>query len=514
MISRVLQWLWFEATTEVWSPTMAARGLAPSLRWACTGRDADARREAYSPAEAFRAGMREAELEALRFELGEVRATYERSLADARAEVNRLRAEARAERERLRAAPGQPAVGAAPKIDAATWPEAHDGVTEPPIASQISIDLVASLRRAGWTPEVTWLDPVDGYRWSEGDEYDMAHLRGVASGAVSHAEAVGASPVAERPPLAAGQRWRDHSGAAIVMRKRTDISAGFNLDAVYPSEICLQFNAGEHAPDGWTFLGTVEPRSEPAPALHIERRGDGEYLVGAEEEGGCHATDDGWICRHHLDGMHLATFPDGDAECIGHRWPIAAEPGEPPAEEPDARWRPGAVWERAPIGANYADTLIVNSVSGEDVSFVDRRACERRADMTEANGWRCVGQQKPAVVEPGQVWRCVGIEGEIVVWTRDSITGPGEAALFPVDSGGTYGRIRARASDMLGLAEWTFVRALPAPRIVHDSTAGQWWEPVHGADGKGRVLRPVEPDPGRSEDGGPTGGYDPGLDGA
>jgi hypothetical protein len=39
----MLQWLWFEATTEVWEPSMAARGFAPSLRWACTGRDADGR---------------------------------------------------------------------------------------------------------------------------------------------------------------------------------------------------------------------------------------------------------------------------------------------------------------------------------------------------------------------------------------------------------------------------------------------------------------------------------------
>jgi hypothetical protein len=30
-------------------------------------------------------------------------------------------------------------------------------------------------------------------------------------------------------------------------------------------------------------------------------------------------------------------------------------------------------------------------------------------------------------------------------------------------------------------------------RIVHDRTSGQWWEPVTGPNGRGRVLRPVAP---------------------
>jgi hypothetical protein len=66
---------------------------------------------------------------------------------------------------------------------------------------------------------------------------------------------------------------------------------------------------------------------------------------------------------------------------------------------------------------------------------------------------------KPAQVLPRQHWRCVGLEahGELEVWPADSLTSPGEVPLFPVGSGGTYGRIRARIIDMLGLREWSFV---------------------------------------------------------
>ena len=301
MISRVLQWLWFEVAGEVWSPSMAARGFAPTLRWACTGREADARREAYSPAEAFRAGMREAELEALRFELGEVRA----------------------ELERLRAAPGQPA------------------------PSEPATDLVAPLRRVGWT-----------------------------SGPV----------VAERPPLAAGQRWRSAGGHLVTMRKRTDISAGFNLDAVFPNGAILQFNTGEPAPDGWTFLGTVEP-----PQLRIERRADGEYLVGASGmPNDCEevSPDGERLCTRHLDDQHLSC--SGCAEegplKIAARWPIAAESGEP---EADPRWREGAVWEHR---ADVVRRLELRQVEGELAALRVQGTwgaiqTVRRADMTEEKGW-------------------------------------------------------------------------------------------------------------------------------
>jgi hypothetical protein len=65
---------------------------------------------------------------------------------------------------------------------------------------------------------------------------------------------------------------------------------------------------------------------------------------------------------------------------------------------------------------------------------------------------------KPSRILPTQVWRCEGVEQALEVWPRDSITGPGDVALFPVFSGGTYGRTRAREVDMLGLKEWSFVR--------------------------------------------------------
>lgn len=66
---------------------------------------------------------------------------------------------------------------------------------------------------------------------------------------------------------------------------------------------------------------------------------------------------------------------------------------------------------------------------------------------------------KPAAVLPRQRWRCVGIDGELEVWPADSLTAPGEVPLFPIGSGGTHGRVRARTVDMLGLPQWTFVGA-------------------------------------------------------
>jgi hypothetical protein len=80
-----------------------------------------------------------------------------------------------------------------------------------------------------------------------------------------------------RPKLAAGQRWRNESGTEIAMRRRADISAGFNLDGVYQNGAYLQFNAGERAPAGWTLVKA--PQKPAAVAI-----GDVWRCVGIEGE--------------------------------------------------------------------------------------------------------------------------------------------------------------------------------------------------------------------------------------
>jgi hypothetical protein len=68
--------------------------------------------------------------------------------------------------------------------------------------------------------------------------------------------------------------------------------------------------------------------------MRIEKRGDGEYLIGAPEAcDGCDETHaEGGPCCHHLNGEHLAVgWPKRDGACeILVRWPI-----EPAQTTPD-----------------------------------------------------------------------------------------------------------------------------------------------------------------------------------
>jgi hypothetical protein len=127
----------------------------------------------------------------------------------------------------------------------------------------------------------------------------------------------------------------------------------------------------------------------------------------------------------------------------------------------------GAVWEfnMAEQAARKAAPVAVEApaspIGGAGTTWDDNPPddCEAPESHPECP---CVRPEeepsKPSRILPTQVWRCEGVEQALEVWPRDSITGPGDVALFPVFSGGTYGRTRAREVDMLGLKEWSFVR--------------------------------------------------------
>jgi hypothetical protein len=67
-------------------------------------------------------------------------------------------------------------------------------------------------------------------------------------------------------------------------------------------------------------------REEAPSGMHIERRGDCEYLVGAPDVANkCCATGPNpkrFICTYHHAGEHVATYPCDGAEFICERWPI------------------------------------------------------------------------------------------------------------------------------------------------------------------------------------------------
>jgi hypothetical protein len=142
-------------------------------------------------------------------------------------------------------------------------------------------------------------------------------------------------------------------------------------------------------------LAPTPGASEVAPAKRIERRADGEWLVGPGSERGCRASGPGGVCTYHHGGEHIATYPDDGAEKILARWPIA------------------------PV--------------------------------------------KLARVECGSVWLCVGLESlgdlEVLPPQRPHPAMPEhDVALAPVGTTGDDKIVHARAADMLGLSQWTFVR--------------------------------------------------------
>ncbi len=227
------------------------------------------------------------------------------------------------------------------------------------------------------------------------------------------------APAAERPPLAAGQRWLS-SATGRTLDTKPGTAPGL-LEARDTANGMLGpiiFAIGESAPAHWVFLGsTTEPKAmESAPAVRIERRADGEYLVGMPDEpNDCPAeldpSDDNTRCCWHLDGQHVAV--GGRPRAADGAWPVAA------------RW-PIAP---APVGPT----------------------------------------QKPDIVEAGSVWTCVGIAGELEVLPADDRLENGrDVSLAPVErpSGRAHETVRARAADMLGLKEWTFVRGPGTPDLA------------------------------------------------
>lgn len=63
---------------------------------------------------------------------------------------------------------------------------------------------------------------------------------------------------------------------------------------------------------------------------------------------------------------------------------------------------------------------------------------------------------KPASVRVGQRWRCVGVEGEIVV-EYDEVNGKAWPDGSRVQLRAQSGIMWARAADMLGLREWSYM---------------------------------------------------------
>ncbi len=101
--------------------------------------------------------------------------------------------------------------------------------------------------------------PSDGERRGPGVAREVLRL------VDEHLRSATAAPALDaRPRLAAGQRWRSVAGNQFTIRKRSDISAGFDLDVVADSGVFVQANTGARAPDGWTLA--EDPASQQKPA--------------------------------------------------------------------------------------------------------------------------------------------------------------------------------------------------------------------------------------------------------
>ncbi len=119
-----------------------------------------------------------------------------------------------------------------------------------------------------------------------------------------------------QPELGAGQVWRDRGNFRVTMRRRADISAGFNLDAVYDTGVFLQFNAGERAPYGWMLEGH-EPREPDDVKVFV--RPDGWFglrpAAQQKEAPVSSATSDVGDEVARLAGLALSE-PDPESDCL------------------------------------------------------------------------------------------------------------------------------------------------------------------------------------------------------
>jgi hypothetical protein len=124
-----------------------------------------------------------------------------------------------------------------------------------------------------------------------------------------------------RPKLGAGQVWRDRGNFRVTMRRRADISAGFNLDAVYDTWVFLQFNAGESAPYGWMLDGYVppEPGGGERDDVKVSVRPDGwlglRPAAQQKEAPVSSATSDVGDEAARLAGLALSE-PDPESDCL------------------------------------------------------------------------------------------------------------------------------------------------------------------------------------------------------
>lgn len=121
--------------------------------------------------------------------------------------------------------------------------------------------------------------------------------------------------------------------------------------------------------------------NEEAPSMRIEKRSDGEYLVGAPAT--CDGCDDehasGETCCHHLNGEHLSVSwnDNNGAEKILARWPIA-ESAPPRGGEPSRIANPGADDGHGPVREGQPGTETVF-----DVNRKTRLTFQRGADAHE-----------------------------------------------------------------------------------------------------------------------------------
>jgi hypothetical protein len=145
-------------------------------------------------------------------------------------------------------------------------------------------------------------------------------------------------------------RW---IGRAADLEKQRDEACKDALDAMREART-LRHRVAELETIAASFIcgkcGTFPSDGEPEPSgMRIEKRADGEYLVGAPNGGtdadgnGCGADSPGraFGCTYHFGGEHLATYPSNGAEFVEERWPIAApvhmvEPASGGTSHPEA----------------------------------------------------------------------------------------------------------------------------------------------------------------------------------
>jgi hypothetical protein len=172
-------------------------------------------------------------------------------------------------------------------------------------------------------------------------------------------------------------RW---IGRAADLEKQRDEACKDALDAMREART-LRYRVAELETIAASFIcgkcGTFPSEGEPQPSgMRIERRVEGEWLIGATDESdGCGITDPNgrFMCSRHFDGEHMATGIDrGDGRRVFARWPIASparlvEPASGGTSHPEAL-----------TSADGRVTLIIrDGVDADDVF----KACAELLDM-------------------------------------------------------------------------------------------------------------------------------------